>query len=124
METKEISGEVQNIRKDRKAIQIENVWYSSNFKAIPETINKGDNVLIKYTEKGQFKNVKSIEKLDIEESEKAPEKRIKDSTAVNNLVMCSKDIFINLGKDSKKTLLEVTKDVIESYKEIRDNISK
>ena len=40
METK--IGEVQAVRKDRRAIEIENTWFQSSFKEISEDIKKGD----------------------------------------------------------------------------------
>ena len=121
-EIKKITGEIQNIRKDRKALQIEEIWYQSNFNPIDESINKGDNIIIEYTEKGDFKNIKSINfSQDNSEIIEAESKSIKlrDSTTINNLVMCSKDICIS----NKIKLSEATKQVLESYKQIRDSLS-
>ena len=125
-ETKEISGEVQNIRKDRKAIEIEEVWYQSNFNPISEDINKGDNVKINYSVKGDFKNVVKIEKVESKNLDNeitvTEHKPIKDSTTINNLVMCSKDIFIALKDNKLISLKSITKQVIENYKQIKESL--
>lgn len=114
-ETKEVIGEVQNIRKDRKGIQIEEIWYQSRFNLIPESINKGDVVLIKYSTKGDFNNVVLIEK---QNEIKKIETKISDTT-LNTLLLCIKDIHIS----NKTSLKEITKQILESYKQIKESLN-
>lgn len=122
METKEIIGIVQTIKENRKSFTINKIWYNS-YIDLSEDIKIGSKVKVTYLPKKVnnkiFNNIKDIEIIGIEESEK--QKFISDSTT-NTLIMTATEIFIAI--EGKKTLKEVTKDVIESYKEIRDNISK
>lgn len=53
MET--ISGVVDAVRKDRKGLCINDVWYSS-WEAL--TCNKGDDVVFNFIVKGRFNNIK------------------------------------------------------------------
>lgn len=123
-ETKTIQGEVQNIRKDRKAIEIEEIWYQSNFNPISEDINKGDSVKIDYSIKGDFKNVVKIEKvedLDNDSDSKNSSSKYKISdTAKNCLLMQSVQHSLN----KNLSLETATNQIINSYKQIVNNISK
>jgi hypothetical protein len=117
------TGEVQTIRKDRKAIAIENVWYSSSFQEIPEDINKGDIVELTFSQKGLFKNIKNIKKSNnLKEVPKAipcqeeTKELILTSTDKNCILMKSIDIY--LDKDNLKSLEEC----IDLVKKIRLNI--
>lgn len=129
---KEIIGIVEKIKSNRKSLTILNKWYNS-FILLPEELEEGDKVKIIFSEKEVddkiFNNIKSVELIeqteDIEEtkSEKSIEvKPLRDSTTINNLVMCSKDVFVASKGDI--TLKQATTDVIASYKQIVNNISK
>jgi hypothetical protein len=84
MET--ITGKVERIKGDRKALSTGyDNWFSSNFKPIDESIKVGDMVKIVYTEKGDFKNIKSLELI----KEDIPENEFKDS---NNETLLKKQI--------------------------------
>lgn len=134
-ENKEIIGIVQKIKANRKSLTILNKWYNS-FTLLPEELEEGDKVKITFVEKQVddviFNNIKSIELIgseskeienkDIDKSAKSEIKPLRDSTTINNLAMCSKDIFIAM--EGKKSLKEVTTEVIASYKQIVENISK
>lgn len=52
---KTISGTIDAVRKDRKGLCIDDVWYSS-WDAL--TCNKGDEVVFNFIEKGRFNNIK------------------------------------------------------------------
>ena len=115
---KEITGEIQNIKKDMKGLQINNIWYSS-FKVL-DSYEKGQTVKITYTENKGFNNIKDIELID--STVKKESYNVSDTT-VNTILMCSKEIYLNLfNKGTDIPLSEVTEDVIESYKLIRNNL--
>ena len=59
-----INGEVQAIRKDRKAVEVLGNWYNSRFKVLDD-IEKGDYIKIEFTENKGFNNIKSYEIMDI-----------------------------------------------------------
>lgn len=117
---KEITGEIQNIKKDMKGLQINNIWYSS-FKVL-DSYEKGQTVKITYTENKGFNNIKSIEVIPSVTVIKKESYNVSDTT-VNTILMCSKEIYLNLfNKGEKVNMQEVTKTVIESYKLIRNNL--
>ena len=108
----EINGEIQNLKKDRKALQIDGIWYNSNFKELDKEIEKGMNVLIKFTKKGDFNNIKSVEILDKLKSNilEKDKKEISD-TCRNCIIMTAKDFAI--GKNI--SIVESVKQIIEAY---------
>ena len=113
----EINGEIQNLKKDRKALQIDGIWYNSNFKELDKEIEKGMNVLIKFTKKGDFNNIKSVEILDRPKSNngyrkilQGDKKEISD-TCKNCIIMTAKDFAI--GKNI--SIVESVKQIIEAY---------
>lgn len=62
-----ISGEVKSKRRDGKAIQVEDNWYSVMFASGLDGVNKGDYVDLEYTTKpnpagGDYRNIKSVSK--------------------------------------------------------------
>ena len=89
-----IQGEVQNIRKDSKAIQINNEWFSG-FKVL--RFNKGDNIEIEY-----FVNDKGFNQIY---SSKLLPKEVKlDNVTTSNeltntdkdcILLCAKDIYLD-----------------------------
>ena len=116
----EITGIVQTIRKDRKAIKLNDEWYSS-FKTLPNDLEVGENINLTYKENKGFKNIQNFEYVSEKEGKIKPhpiEKKLSDTT-VNTILMCSKEILIaHMNKDIKITLEEVTKKVIDAYKQI------
>ncbi len=130
MENKQVSGEVQAIRKDKKALQILGNWYQSNFKVLDD-LNKGDWIILDFTEKGEFRNVKSyktmpkIKPIDSNNVKEVP------TQTINTLVMCVKDLMVAVLNNAenikdKRLLLEIydelNKLVIESYRRIKSEI--
>ena len=110
----EINGEIQNLRKDRKALQIEGIWYNSNFKELDKDLKKGMNVLIKFTKKGDFNNIKSVEILDkpkLNLSKLSIFKKEISDTCKNCIIMTAKDFAI--GKNI--SIVESVKQIIEAY---------
>ena len=123
-ETKEIIGDIQAIKKDRKAVEIENIWYSSQFKIIPEDIEKFDTVKIVYSQNKSFNNIVSIEKQSlkpsVEESEQkviTPLQRFSDST-LNCLIMQS----VQYSEDKKISLDQATSEILNAYNKIKQSI--
>lgn len=129
-----ITGEIQAIKRDRKAIQINSIWYNS-FKPLMESFNKGDTVKLLFNKKGTFNNISSIEKFKFYEPVPAIEQLneirldIMDSLDIpnqtqNTIIMCTKDIIvasINEGKgyteiEMTNVIKKLTKDFIEAYK--------
>ena len=108
----QVEGEIQSIRKDRKALAIEGVWYQSNFKLIPEEFKKGDFVKVTFNKKGEFNNVKSIEKVkqDIKE-----DLDILTSTDKNCILITAKDLYL----DNKDIPLN---EWIKEIKRLRENL--
>lgn len=123
----QVEGEIQTIKKDRKALTIENVWYNS-FTEINKEFNKGDYVKISFGQKGDFNNIKSLVKVQKEpdkvvkayefnkekyNNEPVKPKYISDTT-INCLVMQSVEVM----KNKNCTLDSATDSVINSYKKI------
>jgi len=141
-ETKEITGDVQAIKKDRKAVEIENIWYSSQFKLIPDNIEKFDNVKVIYSQNKGFNNIVSIEKIVAENLKPNPEawkKSFKDKE--NHVVQDNrkdqiagmlssyvKDIVVAViqssqSHDELKTVTELaTTNLINAYNKIKQSI--
>lgn len=121
-EVNSITGEVQNIRKDKKALQINNEWYNSKFKVL-DNVNKGDKINLQYKENKGFKNIVNyyidIEPLEtINHSNNYELKLPTPKETINTLVMQS----ITHSNNLKLNLIDATKDVVNSYKYIIENI--
>jgi hypothetical protein len=115
------TGEIENIKKDFKAIQIEGVWYSS-FKPITD-LQKGQTVKLVYTENKGFKNIKTYEIIPKNKPTVITKEYNISDTTFNTILMCSKEIYLNfINKGERVNLKEVTEGVIESYKLIRKNL--
>lgn len=81
-----IVGKIKSIRKDYKALMLDNVeWYNS-FNELTN-IEKGDLVDIKYKVNGKYNNIISIEKVKTQNKNKELPKE-----TINTIIMCSKDI--------------------------------
>lgn len=97
-----ITGEVQNIKSNRKSLQIDNNWYNS-FNLLPEEINKGDYIEIVYVTKKvdnkEFNNIRSINKIESKNMDKEDksdnEKSELTSTDKNCLIIKAVDLHIN-----------------------------
>lgn len=119
---KEIIGEIQNIKSNRKSLAINGEWFNS-FTLIPDSINKGQTVKITYTEKKVddkvFKNIRSIEQIkkDINSSEPLIKPKISDTT-INCILMQS----VQFAKDKNTSLEIATSEVLMSYKFIIENL--
>jgi prefoldin subunit 5 len=121
-EIKTYQGEIQAIRKDFKALEIENSWYNA-FDSSLKDFKKGDNVKIEFVENKQFKNIKSIQliKPNITNASN-PIKQNKDTLA-SQILSYSKDIFIELRKTDKQIRFEdITKLLAEEFKAIKNLI--
>jgi hypothetical protein len=120
-EIKEVIGDIQNIRKDFKALQVENLWYSSFI--LLDDFEKGDCVKIQYSENTKngktFLNIKHIEMVEAKDLplvQKLTEIQHEVSdTTLNTILMCAKEIHIY----NNKPLIGITKELIESYKLIK-----
>lgn len=89
METLNITGEIQNLRKDRKAVQINNEWYNF-FKGVSEEYKKGDYVTVNYSIKGTFKNASKIS--IVEKKEPIPQViKYTHETQVNPKIQMSRE---------------------------------
>ena len=121
---KEVIGEVQNVRKDFKAIAINNIWYSG-FKVLD--FEKGDKVRIKYfvNNKG-FNNIEDI--FLIEENKQFKSEIIsnlnKDTKSnemsnqtFNSILINAREIFVSLRTIS---IEEATDLAYKSYKRLID----
>ena len=122
----EIQGEVQNIRKDGKALQIENEWYQ--FFKPNKNVKKGDYVSLDYTENKGFRNIKKIAVYEKEVKEEVKqeikpkvldnEKKL-DTTTFNTILMTAKDIKIaHLSHKVNLKYKDIIKEVMEGLKEI------
>jgi hypothetical protein len=124
MEAKEIKtyqGEIQAIRKDFKAFEIENSWYNVFDNSLKD-FKKGDNVKIEYVENKQFKNIKSIKLIEPVKTQNLIPKQNKDTLA-SQILSYSKDIFIELRKTDKQIRFEdITKLLAEEFKQIKQLI--
>ena len=129
-ETKEIIDEVQAIRKDKKAIEILGAWYQS-FKPLNESIQKGDQVKILYTQNKGFNNIVSIEKI-VAENLKSKENHVvqdnrKDQIA-SQLSAYVKDIAVAViqssqSHDDLKTVMDLaSSNIINTYNKIKQSI--
>ena len=122
MENKIIEGVIERIKKDRKALSLDcGEWYQSNFKVIDESINVKDFVKIVYSEKGNFKNIISIEKI---KNDLNNEFELTNQT-LNTIIMCAKDIkvaWINNGKEHTliiPSFKEIVKEIKESFDDFK-----
>jgi len=127
-EIKEITDEIQAIRKDRKAIEILGVWYQA-FKPILDTINKGDIVNVKYSQNKGFNNIVSINKIVAENLK--PTHVIQDNRKDQIAGMITsyvKDIVVAVIQSSqshdelKVVTEEATLNLINAYNKIKQSI--
>lgn len=102
-----VEGEIEIMRKDRKALKISNKWIQC-FKEIPTNFQKGDLVKISFIENKGFLNLKSIEKVS-----KPLETKDFSDTVKNCIILTAKDIY--LARKGEISLEEATRMVIESY---------
>ncbi len=115
----ETSGEIQNIRKDNKAIAILGNWYNS-FKEIKD-LKKGDNIKLIFTEKKLdnkvFKNIKSYEL--IEKTREQKEEIRKDIARANALDILNKSFKeTELTATDKNCIIMTAKDLAITFKDI------
>ena len=129
METnKEITGIVQSIREDRKALKLNNLWFSS-FTQLPNDLEVGENIKLKFKENTKdgktFKNIKGFDYVTEKEDIKA-EKKPNDMLS-SQLMSYSKDIFVALINQAKEGKPQFNLDscvdsVINQFKKIRDSL--
>lgn len=115
----EILGEIQNVRKDSKGIQINNDWYMF-FKPNKE-IKKGDYVSLEYKENKGFKNIKNIAIVEeVKEIKEVPNKPKLELTTLNTILMCAKDIKISCINNHYPRIeyKDIVKEILEGLKEI------
>ncbi len=53
----EITGTIQSVRRDRKGVKIDDVWYSAYAASELNGAERGDHVKLTYSAKGDFKNI-------------------------------------------------------------------
>lgn len=108
-------GEIQNIRKDGKAIAILGNWYNS-FKEIKD-LKKGDEITLIYNENKKdnkvFKNIKSYKLIEKVKQIESNKEIVISDTGKNCILMQSVIIYLD-RKDL--TLSEIVKTVTEAYK--------
>ena len=57
------NGNVKNVRKDKRGLELENgSWYSMMKGELPIELKRGDSVTIKYTTNGRYNNIEAISK--------------------------------------------------------------
>jgi len=122
-ELKFVTGEIQNVRKDRKAFSINNIWYSQ-FKGLDDNLQKGLIVEVGYLVNAKgYNNIQLINfpKI-IEEPIREHNKVSINDTTINTILMISKDIYIETIKANKTQLIpqfeETLEDVFDSYNKI------
>jgi len=124
-EIKTITGEVMD--KTESSIQVKKLWIKFFDLGLLTNVKKNDNVEVTYQD--NFKNgktyhnaksVKVINQVSAAKLTNVNSNSISNST-INTLIMTIKEIYIE-RKD--KPLSDITTDVIASYKQIVDNISK
>jgi hypothetical protein len=114
-----ITGIVQN--KKEKSLAINGEWFNSFLAKTIEDINKDDEVKISYTIKDQFKNIKSIEKLNKENKEVKP--NFNQNSVATMLLSYSKDLAIALMENGKpQELHTIVKSLVDEYNYIIKNI--
>jgi len=133
----EIIDEVQNVRKDGKAIQIRNIWY--NFFKPRLDVKKGMVVKLIYSTNKGFNNIKQIEIQ--REGEEGTKSKDSTNTPSRNPLMPSdpkealmltsyiKDIFIAVMNNSKEyhdpeeLLKSITEYVTDSYNLVKKKLA-
>ncbi len=131
METnfKEITGIVQSIREDRKALKLNNLWFSS-FMQLPNDLEVGENIKLKFKENTKdgktFKNIKGFDYVTEKEESKQEPKKVNEILA-SQLMSYSKDIFVALINNTKEGKPQFNLDscvdsVINQFKKIRDSL--
>lgn len=122
----EIKGEVQAVRKDGKALQIENNWYQ--FFKPNKAIQKGDIVKINYTVNKDFNNIKKLDYIEVEPEIKKeskvsnPEKpKLKlDTTTLNTIIMSAKDIKVaHVEMNVPRQFKDIISEILEGIETIK-----
>jgi|GEM_PF-5052587 len=117
---KTIIGEVMD--KTENSIQIKKIWIKFFDSSLIKDIKVNDNVEIKYSDNPKGDKIyHNGSEIKVISTAKLTNVNISDST-INTLVMSIKEIYIS--QEGKKSLKDITTDVIASYKQIVSNISK
>ncbi len=136
METREATGIVELMKRDKTGVKLDDDnWYSNNFKPELKNIEVGDTVKVTYKQNGIYKNYETIEvigsvpKFDIDKFSKARES--KDASQLTSYakdltiaVIGNKDISKEIREiEVEKLMAEVAKTVAEAYNQIKKIIS-
>lgn len=122
----EIKGIVQDITNN--SIKIDKIWIKFFDKNLLNGINKNDNVQVKYTDNVKddktYHNGKEIKKLIELTSKPEINTRPLDTTTVNTIIMCSKDLVLKSMEDKRKfdderlTFKQALKEILEGLSEV------
>ena len=139
---KEITGEIQNIKPNRKSLTINGTWFNS-FTLLDDSIKKGQNVKITYSEKEVddkiFNNIKSLVQVKKELPEeknktetkidwKVTESRESKEKVTSMMISYIKDVAVAVITNSKeyqdidKVIENTTNQFIKSYHKIIENL--
>ena len=127
METKEITGIVEDLTVN--SLKVNRLWYRSFNEDLIKGIIKGNKVNIQFTEKEKdgkiYKNIKLVKILPQEIMQTTNTIKDKlDTTTLNTLLMCIKEIYIKVIDNEKDiSINEVTNEVIEAYKQIKKELN-
>lgn len=124
----ELNDQIQNVRKDGKAIQIRDNWY--NFFKPRLDIKKGMKVKLSYVENKGFNNIKTIEIL---ENEPIKELKILDIKEIDDkiasmILSYSKDLCIAYIENVKSfedldlVMNKATECLLYSFKKIKSSL--
>ena len=128
MEVKTITGEIQNIKSNRKSFTINNEWFN-NYTLLPEDLEKGQewevSYIVKEVDNKKFNNIKKLTPI-ITEKEVLLDKLIPYQVA-DTILMNVKDIIIsdiNRGTDftdqeMTDLIKKLTCDFVGAYKLIK-----
>lgn len=123
-----IQGVIIALRKNNKGIKIKDDWYSF-FKENKE-FKINDEVKLDYKLNGKFKNIKKINLLfrksesklepEIKEESEQPKPKPKlDTTTLNTILMCAKDIKCTYVKiNIPRQFKDIVKEIMEGLKEL------
>lgn len=136
-EIKSMNGEIKNIKRDGKAINVCGEWFNAFQTSTLSKFNKGDIVGITYVQKNNFNNIKTITLLESNNSTLEPKPLDQvltpsnlpkglDSSNKNTIIMCSKDIIIKIIKDHgsmselefNKTFDNIVNQLIKAYNKL------
>lgn len=111
MAFQEISGEIQNKRKDGKGIQIFGVWYMTFSAEVLKGFEKGQEVKIVYELNKGFRNIRQISGVVKIPEIKPVQNNKLDQTTVNTILMSVKEIAVAYLNNTKEfTDLEIVTD--------------